>query len=253
MVKAEDTHSWLGILDRRVQLLRNMIPKLAEELASECIEVEPDDLVAEAEYCLNSHLLYGGYSPYECLYGCQPSPVFWDETEHLGQLGTDSVSFFEHAAVRAKAIAHFHQSLLATGLARVNTSRPRSDEQRTYKVGEWVDCWRKPKNKDRSGWRGPCVIINLLGEGMLTVRWQGVYMDIPVHHARPHLTSTPTATLNATGPPVPALIAPPAAAAIADVSQAPAGEEPLFVGIVDFEEQAVFLSLEESDTDFEYK
>ena len=75
LVRADDSHSWLGILDRRVQLVRNIIPKLSEELASEAIQVEPQDLAAECEFVLNSMLLYGGYSPYECLYGCNPSPV----------------------------------------------------------------------------------------------------------------------------------------------------------------------------------
>ena len=146
--------------------------------------------------------MYNGFSPYECLYGCNPSPVFHEDSECLAQLGSDSTSFYEHAQVRAKAIAHFHQALLHTGLARINTSRPRSDDQKHYKVGEWVDIWRKPRNKEMAGWRGPCVILSLLGDGFVVVRWQGVCLDIPIHHCRPHVTATPIAALQSTGPPL---------------------------------------------------
>ena len=103
------------------------------------IRLDPEDLLAETEYCLNSLFMYNGFSPSECLYGCNPSPVFHEESECLAQLGSDSTSFYEHAQVRAKAIALFHQALLHSGLARINTSRPRSDDQKHYKVGEWVD------------------------------------------------------------------------------------------------------------------
>ena len=205
LCKAEDSHSWLGILDRRVQILRAMLPRLAQELASENISYEPEDLVAECEFCLNTLLMYSGYSPYECLYGCNPNPLFDEESEHLAQLGSDSIAFYEHAQVRAKAIAHFQQALLTAGLQRVKTGRPRADEQRTFRIGQWVDCWRKPKNKDMTGWRGPCVVLALQGEGFLTLRWQGVCFDLPVHHCRPHVTATPAAALPSSGHPVPAL------------------------------------------------
>ena len=240
LVRADDSHSWLGILDRRVQLIRTIIPKLSEEFASEAIRTEPLDIVAECEFALNTLLMYGGYSPYECLYGCNPNPIFHEESEHLGQLGSDSILFFEHAQVRARAIAHFHQALLHTGLARVNTSRPRADDQRTYKVGEWVDVWRKPKNKDAAGWRGPCVVLSLLGEGFLTVRWQGVCFDIPIHHVRPHLTATPLATLNSTGPPVPAIANQPPAAAIENAAPVPAPPPPIEEGATVFIEEQCF-------------
>ena len=205
LMKADQSHSWLGVLDRRVQLLRAMLPRLAEELASEHIAYEPEDLASEAEYCLNSLLNYGGYSPYECLHGCNPNPLFDDESEYQAQLGSDSIAFFEHAQIRAKAIAHFHQALLHSGLQRVKTARPRADEQRSFTIGQWVDVWRRPKQKDMSGWRGPCVVLSLQGEGFLTLRWQGVCFDAPVHHCRPHILATPIAALPSSGPPVPAL------------------------------------------------
>ena len=159
LVTASDSHTWLGILDRRVQLLRTIVPKLAEELSQEAIICDPEDYLAEAEYCLNTQLSYGGYSPYEVLHGVNPTPIFDDESEFQGQLGVDSIPFYEHQLVRAKAIAAFHSALLQNGLSRAMKARPRKEAQQLYKVGSWVDCWRRPSSKAQSGWRGPAVVI----------------------------------------------------------------------------------------------
>ena len=60
---AEQSHSWFGIIDRRIQLLRIMYPKLSEELQQEYITAEPEDIIAEVMFALNSQLFYGGFSP----------------------------------------------------------------------------------------------------------------------------------------------------------------------------------------------
>ena len=136
------------------------------------------------------------------LFGANPNPIWTDETESINQLGAEGVAFFEHQIIRAKAIAVFHQSLLLSGLARVNHSRPRTTDQQLFTPGQWVDIWRKPRNKSHAAWRGPCVVVALLGSGFITVRWQSVYYDIPIHHARPHYLQTPAAALENSGPPV---------------------------------------------------
>ena len=202
VITADQTHSWFGILDRRIQLLRSMYPKLSEELASEYLTVAPEDIVAEIMFCVNSQLYYGGYSPYEVLFGCNPTPILNDETEWMGQLGAETTPFYEHQLIRARAIAVFQQSLIVTGLARVRTARPRTSEQHTFAVGSWIDIWRKPKNKSVASWRGPCVVVALLGDGFLTVRWQSTYLDVPIHHCRPHFHTTPAATVENSGAPV---------------------------------------------------
>ena len=179
-----------------------MFPKLAEELAQEYIKFDNEDVIAEIQFALNSQLFYSGFSPYEVLYGANPNPIWTDETESINQLGSEGVAFYEHQIVRAKAIAIFHQSLLISGLARVNHARPRTTEQQLFVPGQWVDVWRKPKNKNHAAWRGPCVVVALLGSGFITVRWQSVYYDVPIHHARPHFFQTPAATLENSGQPV---------------------------------------------------
>jgi len=93
--------------------------------------------------------------------------------------------------------------------------------QQKLEIGSWVDIYRRPTTKQFTGWRGPCVLIAHLGEGFVTVRWQSVYLDVPVHHVRPHVMQRPDSSLNNSGAPVapsdtPAIAAAPAADAIAD-------------------------------------
>ena len=56
------------------------------------------------------------------------------------------------------------------------------------------------------------MVVALLGSGFITVRWQSIYLDIPIHHARPHYLQTPAATLENSGPPVVPATAPAIAA-----------------------------------------
>ena len=80
-------------------------------------------------FALNSQLYYGGFSPYEVLFGANPTPIWHDESEAIGQLGSEGTAFYEHQIIRARAIAMFHQSLLLSGLARLYHARPRTAVQ----------------------------------------------------------------------------------------------------------------------------
>ena len=213
LVRADDQHSWLGILDRRVQLIRYMLPKLIDQLSEDYLIVDVEDSIAEVEFCVNSMIYYGGYSPYECLFGSNPNSIWNDEGEMVSQHGDSSTVFFEHQIVRAKAVALFQQAQLHAGLARAVSARPRSDHQTKYTIGAWVDFYRRPKVKGLAGWRGPAVVLSLLGDGFLTVRWQSACFDVAINQTRPHINVTPNASIQATGPP---------AASIADAPLAPA-------------------------------
>ena len=72
LVKSDDSHSFFGILDRRIQLIRFLYPKIHEELTSEFLDVESEDIAAEVELATNTGLSYGGFTPYNCLFGAHP-------------------------------------------------------------------------------------------------------------------------------------------------------------------------------------
>ncbi len=67
VVDAEDNITRLGILDRRVQLIRKMGPRLLDELASSGKTVQPKDLGAERTYVLNTQTPLNGVNPYLCV------------------------------------------------------------------------------------------------------------------------------------------------------------------------------------------
>ena len=162
LVTAGEHHGFLGPLDRRVKIIRLHAPILLDLLAEECLSIEHADLSAELELDLNTGLSYSGITPYQCLYGMNPRPVFNDEFEGLSAY-SDVEPFYEMQQIRLKSTQAFQQALLRYRVQKSTTARPRKDNQQTYKVGDIIDIYRRPKHRDLQGWRGPATIIQLLG------------------------------------------------------------------------------------------
>ena len=200
LIVAEQQHSYLGILDRRIQIVRFMMPKIMSELSAELVVCDAEDAAAECQYAVNSLMQYRGSSPYSCLFGQEPSPIFEEASDFLSSNVDDCLGFYEHHQVRAKAVQVFHEALLQQRLERALDARARTDYQGSYRIGQWVDIYRKPKQKSLTGWRGPAVVLAHLSEGFLTVRWQSMCLDVPVNHIRPHMVFSPHASLANSGP-----------------------------------------------------
>jgi hypothetical protein len=194
LVVSGEHHGFLGPLDMRFQIIRHHAPILLDILASECISIEYQDLAAELELDLNTMLTYGGVAPYTCLYGSLPRAVFSDESENL-TMCSDSEPFYEMQQVRMHSVQAFQKALLHYRITKANSSRSRKSNQSNYKIGDIVDVFRRPKHRDLQGWRGPCTVIQLLGEGLICVRWQSMTLDVPVHMLRPHISVSLTKAL----------------------------------------------------------
>ena len=166
--------------------MRNCAPLILDSLAEVHITIECEDLAAELQLSMNVGLSYGGTTPYACLYGAHPRPVFFEDSDEISA-HSDSEPFFEHQQVRLRSTAAFQQALLQYRTQKASTARPRKEAQSSYSIGDSVDVFRRPKSKDLTGWRGPATVLALLGEGLVTVRWQSTVYDVPVHHLRPHI------------------------------------------------------------------
>ena len=118
--------------------------------------------------------------------------------------------------IRAKSIAAFQQAIIDERIERNLHARSRTDNQMSYKLGQSVDFYKKSERKQLEGWRGPAVILQLLGEGSATIRWQTQVYDIPVNLIRPHIFRTP---ITAQAQPEPAKPDPNAPKALGDKSQ----------------------------------
>ena len=209
LITAGMQHTWLGILDRRVRMIRKLFPLLLRDLSAEHMNVEPEDLAAELMHACNTQFTLNGSTPYRCLYGCDPAPFFQEDDEFIVPEEAHNI-FYEHLLVRTKAIAAFQQALVDERIERNLASRNRTDNQMSYKPGQSVDFWKRSERKQLEGWRGPATILQLLGEGFASVRWQSQIIDVPINQIRPHIFRTP----------IPALPAPPAPPQLTDAPPA---------------------------------
>ena len=187
LVTASEQHSMLGPMDRRIQLFREMAPRLSDALAQDGVVIEAADIAAECQLALNTTLIYEGFSPYQCLYGISPNDVVHEELDTISSGLEADLPFYRHQLVRLRAVQVLQESILQARLTRALTSRPRTSDVSSYTIGQQVDVYRRPTRKDLHGWRGPAVLVSLSGEGGAVVRWQGVFLDVPIHNVRPHL------------------------------------------------------------------
>ena len=149
--------------------------------------MEVEDVAAECQICINTLITINGTSPYVCLYRLLPNDIRVDEDVTCSADDELVLPFFQHELVRNRSIQAFQESLLQQRLIRAKAGRSRTEVTQGYRIGQLVDIYRRPLKKDLVGWRGPCPIIALTGEGLITVRWQGQYLDIPVRQVRPHI------------------------------------------------------------------
>jgi hypothetical protein len=184
----------LGPLDRKVKIIRLAAPRIIDSLLEDSIRLSADDLASELQYNLNCQMSYGGITAYSCLFGCNPREFWSDESDSISS-GDGRLLFYELMHVRQRSIAAFHLSLLRFRLERSLKSRPRTDLQQLYTIGQNVDIFLKAAKKDVEGWRGPGVIIGFLGEGRVTVRWQSSIRDLPMNLIRPHINILNTTAL----------------------------------------------------------
>ena len=159
------------IVDRRTQVLRDTLHKISSQMAEEGLPVEVTRVLSEAVYAGNALTTINGQSPYTAVLGRVPSIL------------PDAVSVADDT-VGAPSSAHTHRlreiaiQAIVEGTARdrmkraLHTPTRTSGEEMEYRVGESVEYFRPPENKDASGWRGPATIVDLtrLEHGRIGIR-----------------------------------------------------------------------------------
>ena len=159
------------IVDRKIQVLRDTLHKLAMQLRDEGLMVPFPRIVAEATFALNSLSSLNGMSPYAAVLGRVPALLPSDDVIMSDQDG-DSTSRHTY---RLREIA---VQAIAEGTARermkraLNTKTQASGTEHEYQLGQTVDWYRPPAQKDASGWRGPGTVIDLsrLEHGRIGIR-----------------------------------------------------------------------------------
>ena len=182
-------------VERHHQIYRDQMNTIRTQVAEENLQIPFEHLVAEATYAKNSLTLIGGFSPYQAVFGV--TPRFLAELENPGQsmLTENEGGIFGSSrhSVRLREIA-LEAIISATAKARMQRaehSNTRVPAQAIdLQVGEAVDIWRQPSQKDLTGWRGPCTIVSThdLESGYIDVKWQGRVMSARMQDVRKSLS-----------------------------------------------------------------
>ena len=177
-LKAKGQHA--AIVERHNELLRRQIHLIDGKATADGLRVSFQQVLTEATFAKNVLLQYGGYSPYEALYGRTP-PL-------LDVLSHEDDEHREHPTrLREIAVQAMMQAAAEDRIKRANhtKTRPAGDLQ-GLEIGDLVDIYRPTLSKDVPRWNGPATVTDLtsLPDGQIGVRWQGRNLQVRVQDCR---------------------------------------------------------------------
>ena len=187
------------IVERRGALLKDVIHRIMGQLQREGIshDMPFEFILAEAVFAGNALVSVNNTTPYNAVYGRVPSilpdinqanandaPADSDDVTHPGLL--------RHThRLREIAVQQMVEGTARARLGRaLNTKTLPAAQAENYQVGEEVDFYRPPHNKDIPGWTGPAVITDLTrtDRGVIGIRHQGRNMICKPGDLRRHLS-----------------------------------------------------------------
>ena len=178
--RAREQHC--SLVERHNEILRRQLHLIQDQALESGVDLSLGIALREATFAKNALFLVGNTTPYEAVFGRTP-PLMAVVGEESGQPNTDR----EANKVRQIAINSMIQATAEqkTRLAESTKTR-RAGELLQLNVGDMVDFYRKPLNKDQSGWHGPAEVANLLSlsDGVVHVKWQGRIIPIRVGDVR---------------------------------------------------------------------
>ena len=151
-----------------------------------------ESILAECVFAGNAMLTVNGCTPYNAVYGRVPNIL--PGIDQVTSPGETKVSI-------PVTIAHSHRlrevciQAIIEGSARarlgraLNTRSLPAAQAMNLQVGEEVDFYRQPSQKDASGWFGPATLtdVSQTSRGMVTVRWLSRPMEVRLQDVRRHL------------------------------------------------------------------
>ena len=150
---AGEAHWQLGIVERHIQTITDLIQKLVLDNPADTTIQELCDLASEAK---NSFGNYGGFSPSQWQLSRQHPLTRSTEVPP----GDEEDEFFQHVRRRAEAAKHFHEAEAKTILRIASLAKARQLSE--VKTGDIVYYFRRGKAagaKQRGTFRGPARVI----------------------------------------------------------------------------------------------
>ena len=176
-LKAKQQHT--AVVERHNELLRRQIHLMDAQATADGRRVSFKQVLSEATLAKNMLLQYGGYSPYEALYGRTP--------HLLDVMSVEADAQEDPVRLRSLAAQSMVQAAAEDRIKRAEATRTRpAGELRELQIGDLVEMYRPVLNKDVSRWNGPASVTDLtsLIDGMIGVRWQGRNLQVRVQGCR---------------------------------------------------------------------
>ena len=152
--RGKDQHA--RFIERRGALLRDQVHRVETQMEEEGISGIPFEAVlSECTFCGNAMLTVGGSTPYNSLYGRVPRML-----PSIDQVSPDTNQPTPGTLANTHRLREISLQSMIEGSARarlgraVNTRTAMSAQQMNVQIGDEVDIFRAPNNKDTLGWEG---------------------------------------------------------------------------------------------------
>ena len=178
------------MIERHNKILRDVLHRISGQLEEDQVEVPDEVIVAEAMMVKNCTISVHGHTPQVALLGRQPAllQTLEPESTALAEDGSGIAGISKHIhRLREVAVASMVAGTARNRLEIAEDSKTRPfGEGLELQIGDLVDFWRQPPNRDVSGWQGPSEVCDLgrTHEGTVSSRWQGRVMDHRVGDVR---------------------------------------------------------------------
>ena len=144
-------HTVTGVVEKHVDICKVHMLKMNAQAMDEGLVMTPDELISETCACSNCMLSFNGVVPVTGVFGIPPRELF-DMDNSSPDLATPADP--SDLAARACAVRLHAKSAMIATLAEVRVARAnatRVQVNRTFKVGDLVDLFRRPLLKDAPG------------------------------------------------------------------------------------------------------
>ena len=151
--RAKHSHPYL--VERHHRVLREIYCKIKQQLDIEGIACTQQDILDAALHAKNCLTTFHGVTPQEAVFGVR-STLLPDLSGGDASLEDTQGS----QRLREIALEKTIQAIAEERLKRALHSKTRvSTKTMNLKVGDAVELWRQPENKEASGWRGPGTLV----------------------------------------------------------------------------------------------
>ena len=174
-----------GQMHTTTGLVKMSMLKIQAESGCYGIELEMEELAAEAAMSQNLTMSVGGYTPSILLFGLLPRGFLEPDAEHRHGDITAESSFERSLRLRQIALQAAQGAILESRIARANRSRPHRLALEDMVPGTTsIEIFRE--DGSGQGWRGPAVLLKVHEEaGNAIVEFQGKPYLMSLRHIRP--------------------------------------------------------------------